>query len=372
MPAAVATARARSCLRGLRPARRSEATVRPRARELVRRAAGETRARDALIADPPGLASAEPAAAEGAEAEVASRGTRAATAAAEQGRSKGERVAGRGRLQTETGKGMSGEGRARGGKPGQCEHKRQRSRCKECGGASICEHNRIGNECKECGGASICEHKRRKSSYKECGWASICEHNRRTQGQGVQGRKGRRERSVTQRMSREDGGGSSKLAPSDGDEEGGTAGKGSVIFIRKLVSQDSELQPEFLCYSFDALVAGMTIHPSVCTAWINPYDAWMNRAEKQASASKSSCLYVGSASSCCVPQWLPMAASSALLFEIYVVRVSLRSCYSIYCNSYGCQSGPKAARSKRSRRWASSRPSHSKEYGAAADTDIAG
>lgn len=32
-----------------------------------------------------------------------------------------------------------------------CEHNRQRSRCKECGGSSICEHNRQRCICKECG-----------------------------------------------------------------------------------------------------------------------------------------------------------------------------------------------------------------------------
>ena len=36
------------------------------------------------------------------------------------------------------------------------------------------------------------------------------------------------------------------------------------IFIRKLVQQDFELQPEFLCYSHSTLVAGMPIHPSGC------------------------------------------------------------------------------------------------------------
>ena len=43
-----------------------------------------------------------------------------------------------------------------------CEHGRQRSRCKECGGVGICEHGRERNQCKECGGASICEHGRRR------------------------------------------------------------------------------------------------------------------------------------------------------------------------------------------------------------------
>src|SRR5690606_16035824 len=59
-----------------------------------------------------------------------------------------------------------------------CEHDRQRSKCKECGGASICEHDRIRNQCKECGGGSICEHNRIRSYCKECGGSSICEHDR--------------------------------------------------------------------------------------------------------------------------------------------------------------------------------------------------
>ena len=36
---------------------------------------------------------------------------------------------------------------------GACEHGRQRSQCKECGGAGICEHGRVRYQCKECGGA---------------------------------------------------------------------------------------------------------------------------------------------------------------------------------------------------------------------------
>ena len=59
-----------------------------------------------------------------------------------------------------------------------CEHNRQRSRCKECGGSSICEHNRRRSACKECGGGAICEHNRQRSRCKDCGGASICEHNR--------------------------------------------------------------------------------------------------------------------------------------------------------------------------------------------------
>ena len=60
-----------------------------------------------------------------------------------------------------------------------CEHKRERSICKECDGACICEHKRIRNLCKECDGASICEHKRIRNQCKECDGVSICEHKRR-------------------------------------------------------------------------------------------------------------------------------------------------------------------------------------------------
>ena len=59
-----------------------------------------------------------------------------------------------------------------------CEHKRVKSKCKDCGGSAICEHQRQKSQCKDCGGASICEHNRRKSRCKDCGGASICEHNR--------------------------------------------------------------------------------------------------------------------------------------------------------------------------------------------------
>ena len=66
-----------------------------------------------------------------------------------------------------------------------CEHGRQRSTCKECGG-SICEHGRLCKErwvwnlraCKECGGSQICEHGRQRSRCKECGGSQICEHGR--------------------------------------------------------------------------------------------------------------------------------------------------------------------------------------------------
>ena len=52
---------------------------------------------------------------------------------------------------------------------GACPHGRQRSKCKECGGASICEHGRQRYDCKECGGKGICEHGGRRRGCKECG-----------------------------------------------------------------------------------------------------------------------------------------------------------------------------------------------------------
>ena len=54
------------------------------------------------------------------------------------------------------------------GKASICQHGRQRSQCKECGGCSICEHGRSRSRCKECGGGSICQHGRRRSACKEC------------------------------------------------------------------------------------------------------------------------------------------------------------------------------------------------------------
>ena len=39
-----------------------------------------------------------------------------------------------------------------------CERKRQRSRCKDCGGAGICQHNRRKSTCKDCGGTRLRGH----------------------------------------------------------------------------------------------------------------------------------------------------------------------------------------------------------------------
>jgi len=59
-----------------------------------------------------------------------------------------------------------------------CEHGRNKSLCKECGGVGICIHNRRKDICKECGGSSICQHNREKYTCKECGGVCICIHNR--------------------------------------------------------------------------------------------------------------------------------------------------------------------------------------------------
>ena len=55
-----------------------------------------------------------------------------------------------------------------------CEHDRQKSRCKDCGGGSICEHGREKYNCKECGGSRFCEHGRQKSYCKKCGGTQLC------------------------------------------------------------------------------------------------------------------------------------------------------------------------------------------------------
>ena len=43
-----------------------------------------------------------------------------------------------------------------------CEHGRQKSHCKDCGGSEVCEHNRRKSQCKDCGGSQICEHNKRR------------------------------------------------------------------------------------------------------------------------------------------------------------------------------------------------------------------
>ena len=50
-----------------------------------------------------------------------------------------------------------------------CEHGRQRTLCKDCGGSGLCEHGREHRYCKECGGSSMCEHGRQRRYCKDCG-----------------------------------------------------------------------------------------------------------------------------------------------------------------------------------------------------------
>ena len=52
--------------------------------------------------------------------------------------------------------------------PKKCEHGRQKSKCKDCGGSQICPHRNWRQYCKDCGGASICPHGRRRYECKEC------------------------------------------------------------------------------------------------------------------------------------------------------------------------------------------------------------
>ena len=59
-----------------------------------------------------------------------------------------------------------------------CEHEKRKSRCKDCGGSDFCEHDKKKSRCKDCGGSEICEHGKRKSGCKYCGGSEICEHNK--------------------------------------------------------------------------------------------------------------------------------------------------------------------------------------------------
>ena len=66
-------------------------------------------------------------------------------------------------------KAQAGQGRAGGVvKRKRCEHGRERSRCKDCGGSGICEHGRQRSRCKDCRGSSICEHGKQRYACKEC------------------------------------------------------------------------------------------------------------------------------------------------------------------------------------------------------------
>jgi hypothetical protein len=60
-----------------------------------------------------------------------------------------------------------------------CQHGRQKSRCKECGGSSICEHSKLKQLCAQCDGSSLCSHLKRKWTCRECKGSSLCIHGRR-------------------------------------------------------------------------------------------------------------------------------------------------------------------------------------------------
>ena len=65
---------------------------------------------------------------------------------------------------------------------GICEHKKRKSRCKECGnGKELCEHGCELANCVPCKGSSICEHGKRKRRCIACQGAAICEHNKNRQ-----------------------------------------------------------------------------------------------------------------------------------------------------------------------------------------------
>eukprot|EP00121_Abeoforma_whisleri_P001751 Awhi_evm1s1562 len=59
-----------------------------------------------------------------------------------------------------------------------CEHNKEKSRCKECGGSGICEHNKRRENCQDCKGSGICIHNKHKSQCKECGGSGICIHDK--------------------------------------------------------------------------------------------------------------------------------------------------------------------------------------------------
>ena len=59
-----------------------------------------------------------------------------------------------------------------------CEHGRQPSQCKECGGAGLCVHGRVRCRCKDCGGKGLCEHGRLRFQCKQCNGSQVCAHGR--------------------------------------------------------------------------------------------------------------------------------------------------------------------------------------------------
>ena len=60
-----------------------------------------------------------------------------------------------------------------------CEHNREKSICKDCGGSSICEHDKQKRQCRECNGSSFCIHDKFKAQCRECNGSSFCIHDKR-------------------------------------------------------------------------------------------------------------------------------------------------------------------------------------------------
>ena len=44
-----------------------------------------------------------------------------------------------------------------------CEHNKERSRCRDCGGNEFCIHNKLKQQCRDCGGNAYCIHNKIKS-----------------------------------------------------------------------------------------------------------------------------------------------------------------------------------------------------------------
>jgi hypothetical protein len=56
--------------------------------------------------------------------------------------------------------------------PLKCQHGRQKSQCKDCGGKGRCLHGRRKDRCKDCG-TGYCVHRRRKGRCNDCSAEAI-------------------------------------------------------------------------------------------------------------------------------------------------------------------------------------------------------
>ena len=57
-----------------------------------------------------------------------------------------------------------------------CEHGRQRSKCKDCGGSGICEHGRVRSQCKDCGGGGTGASTGGSAASARTAGSGVCEH----------------------------------------------------------------------------------------------------------------------------------------------------------------------------------------------------